>query len=373
MKKNNSIPFVALDKQWQQEKSQLIKIIEKSISRGMWVGGRDVKEFENNIKKTINTKYVVALNSGTDALTLGLKLLNVKRDSEVITVPNSFIASTGAIVHVGAKPIFVDVLPDQSMDYRQIEKKISPLTKAIMPVHLTGSINNMDKIVKISKKYKIPIIEDSAQAIGSKFNNKYAGTFGEIGCFSAHPLKNLNAIGDSGFLVTNNKYIYQKAKLFSNHGMTDRNHTKFFGYNSRMDTLQASILNFRLKNLKKLILQRRHNAELYMKLLDRKNVFFDNERFNQYNTYHLFVIQVKKRDQLKKYLEKNGVNTKIHYPVPIHLQEASIFLNYKKGDFPETEKQSKTILSLPIHQFLKKSDIFKICNLINSFFKKGIN
>lgn len=372
MKKNNIIPFVALDTQWKQERSQLIKIIDKTISEGMWVGGKEVKEFEDNIKKIIGARYVVAVNSGTDALTLALKLLNVNRGSEVITVPNSFISSTGAIVHVGAKPVFVDVLRDQSMDYTQVEKKISTLTKAIMPVHLTGSINNIDKLVKISTKYKIPIIEDAAQAIGSRFKDKYAGTFGEIGCFSAHPLKNLNAIGDSGFLVTNNKNIYQRAKLLSSHGMIDRDHTKYFGYLSRMDTLQASILNFRLKNLKKLILKRRFNVSLYKKLLDRKYIYFDHEKSYQYNSYHLFVIQVNKRDQLKKYLEKNGVGTRIHYPIPIHLQQASKFLKYKKNDFPETERQAKTILSLPVHQFLTKNDIYKICNLINKFFTKGI-
>ncbi len=364
------IPYVNIKKQYFIERKKLLSIIDKALSSGNWVGGLEIDKFEKNISKICKTKYCVSLNSGTDALTLGLHLLGVRKGDEVITPPNSFVASTAVIVHLGAKPIFVDVNKDQNINAELIEKKITKKTKAIMPVHLTGRMCEMDKINKISKKYNIPIIEDSAQSIMSSFKNRMSGSWGEIGCFSTHPLKNLNASGDGGFLTTNNKKIYEIIKNLRSHGMEDdRNNVKNFGYVSRMDNLQAAILNYRLKNLKKIIKSRRINVKTYIENLNFNNVKIPLEKKDQFNTYHTFVIQVNQRDELKKYLEKNGVSTAIHYPVPIHLQKCSRLLGYKKGDFPETEKQSKRILSLPINQFLKKQEIIYISNLINKFYK----
>jgi dTDP-4-amino-4,6-dideoxygalactose transaminase len=201
----------------------------------------------------VESKYCVSFNSGTDALTLALHLLGVKKGDEVITTPNSFIASTSVIIHLGAKPVFVDVQDDQNIDPKLIEKKITSKTKAIMPVHLSGRVCQMDEIIKLCKKKNIKLIEDAAQAIGSKYKKRLSGTFGEIGCFSAHPLKNLNAIGDSGFFVTNSKNIYNLATDLKNHGMTNRNIINHFGYVSRMDNLQAAILDYRLKKLPNII------------------------------------------------------------------------------------------------------------------------
>tara|TARA_B110000483_G_C18179288_1_gene536313 strand:- start:1415 stop:2515 length:1101 start_codon:yes stop_codon:yes gene_type:complete len=363
------IPYVNIKKQYNSEKKKLLKIIDKSLSTGSWVGGLDIELFEKKISKICKTKYCVALNSGTDALTLALHLLGVKKGDEVITPPNSFIASTAVIVHLGAKPIFVDVKNDQSIDENKIEEKITKKTKAIMPVHLTGRMCAMDKIMDISKKYKIPVIEDCAQSIMSKYKNKMSGAWGNVGCFSAHPLKNLNAIGDSGYLTTNDKKIYQKIKNLRTHGMDEsRDNVKNFGYVSRMDNVQAAVLNFRLQNLNKIIKIRRKNAKLYLDNLNLNKVYFPLEKKIEFNTYHTFVIQVDRRDQLKKYLKKNGVDTAIHYPVPIHLQGASQFLDLKKGSFPITEKQSERILTLPVNQYLKKNEILYICKLINDFY-----
>ena len=203
----------------------------------------------------------------------------------------------------------------------------------------------------------------------SKLFKKYAGTYGDIGCFSAHPLKNLNAIGDAGYLITNNKKYYEKIKDLSNHGMTIRNRVKNFGYVSRMDNLQAAFLNFKLKNLNKVIKKRRLNYNIYKKYLPKK-VFFPIEKKEEFNTYHTFVIQVNDRNNLRNFLLKNKIITSIHYPVPIHLQPAARRLGYKKGDFPVTEIQSRKILTLPIHQDLKKSDIKRVCKLINKFVGK---
>ena len=364
------IPYVNLTKQWKSEKKYLLKIIDKVLSTGNYVGGAEIQNFESSVKNICNVKHVVALNSGTDALTLALKSIGIKKGDEVITPPNSFISSTSSIIHLGAKPIFVDVKDDQNIDYTKIEKSITSKTKAIMPVHLTGRMCDMDQISKISKKYKIPIIEDAAQSIGSKFNKIPAGSYSKIGCFSAHPLKNLNAFGDAGFITTNDSKIAKSIRTMSNHGMVNRNKVFSFGYLSRLDNLQAAILNFHIKKLHSVINQRRANASIYKKYLDTNNIYFPQEEKKFYDTYHTFVIQVKKRNSLMKHLAEKGIGTSIHYPIPIHLQKASKSLNYKQGDFPVTEKQSKLILSLPINQFLRKNEIIYICNTINNYFNK---
>ena len=264
------IDYVDLKQQWLTERKDLLPIIDKVLSTGKFIGGEEVKKFENNIKQITNTKYSVSLNSGTDALVIALTLLGVKKGDEVITPPNSFIASASCISHIGAKPVFVDVEDDLNIDPNLIEAKITKKTKAIIAVHLTGKMAKMDKITKIAKRYNIKVIEDAAQSIGSKYNNQPAGSFGSVGCFSAHPLKNLNAFGDSGYLVTNNKIISSLAKQISNHGMVNRNKVKYLGYVSRMDNLQAAILNFHLKNLNNVIKIRRRNAKLYNENLNTK-------------------------------------------------------------------------------------------------------
>ena len=363
------VPYVNLSLQWVQQRKELLPIIDRVLTKDNWIGGREIEKFESKIATYTNTKYAVALNSGTDALTLGLYVLGIQPGDEVITPPNSFIASTAVIVHLGAKPIFVDVKEDQNIDPVLIEKSITRKTKAIMPVHLTGRIADMHPIMEISKKYSIPIIEDAAQSIGSLYYKKPAGSFGLVGCFSAHPLKNLNAIGDAGYLTTNNKEIYIKVKDLSNHGMTNRTRIKQFGFVSRMDNIQATILNFRLKNLKKVIKLRRKNVERYNKYLNKNYIFIPSEKKYEFNTYHTFVVQVlRRRDELKNFLLKNGINTAIHYPIPIHLQPASKKLNYKVGDFIIAEDQANKILTLPIHQNLNQKTIKRISDLINYFF-----
>jgi len=363
------IDYVNLKKQWLKERKDLLPIIDKVLSTGQFVGGKEVEKFEKNILKYTDTKYAVSLNSGTDALTLALKLLGVEKKDEVITPPNSFIASASCIAHVGAKPIFVDVNEDLNLNPELIENKISKKTKAIIVVHLTGKMADMVKINKIAKKYKIKVIEDAAQSIGSKFNNKFAGSYGQVGCFSAHPLKNLNTFGDSGYLVTNNKFIAEKVKKLSNHGMENRNTVKYFGYVSRMDNLQAAILNYHLKHLDKIISIRRNNAKIYDENLNKNFVQLPIENKVSFDTYHTYIIKTKRRSELIKYLNKKNISTAIHYPVPIHLQPAFKRFGYVKGDFPITEKLSKEILTLPINQYLSSNEIMYISRTINSFFE----
>jgi dTDP-4-amino-4,6-dideoxygalactose transaminase len=364
---NNNIPYVNLGTQYQEEREELLPIIDNLLGKGEYVGGSEIEIFEQQIASLCQVNYAVAFNSGTDALTLALHILGIRRGDEVITPPNSFIASTAVIVHLGAIPKFVDILPNQNIDPEKIEAAITEKTKAIMPVHLTGRICDMDPIIEIAQKYNLKIIEDAAQAIGSIYKGKPSGSFGDVGCFSTHPLKNLNACGDGGLLTTNDNYIYQKAKSLQNHGMSGRDNIVSFGFVSRMDNLQASILNYRIKKLEKVIKKRRDNAKFYFENIKLRGISLPLEEKFEFNTYHTFVIQYHKRDKLKQYLSDRGIGSAIHYPIPIHLQPASINLGYTLGDLPECEKQSKNILSLPINQNLSTIDLKTICSAINNF------
>jgi len=368
MKNNLNIHYVNLAEQWKAEKHELLPIIEKVLAQGHYVNGIDIDEFEETVADYCSVKYAIALNSGTDALTFALALNGIRRGDEVITAPNSFIATAATIVHLGAKPVFVDVGEDQNINTDLIESAITEKTKAILPVHLTGRMANMNKILEISQRYNLVVIEDSAQAIGSKLNNKLSGSFGNIGCFSTHPLKNLNACGDGGFITTNNETLYNKAEIMRSHGLINRNESAIFGYVSRMDSIQAAILKYRFKKLDSVISKRRKNAKYYFENIDESNIKLPFEKDGEFNTYHTFVIQTNKRDELKEYLKDKNITTAIHYPIPIHFQPAASKLGYKKGDFPITEKQSKEILTLPIHQYLTRNDLKYVSDTVNMFF-----
>tara|TARA_B100000470_G_scaffold57724_1_gene43543 strand:- start:115 stop:1227 length:1113 start_codon:yes stop_codon:yes gene_type:complete len=362
------IPYVNLSAQWSEERENLLPIIDKALSKGDFVGGEAITEFEKRISKLCKVDYVVALNSGTDALTLALHLLGVGKGDEVITTPNSFISSAAVIIHLGAKPVFVDVLEDQNMDPSKLTSVITSRTKAIMPVHLTGRMCEMDEIMQIADQNSVPVVEDAAQSIGSRYKDRPSGSIGRIGCFSAHPLKNLNAFGDAGFLTTDSKEMAEKARSLSNHGLRDRNIVERFGFVSRMDTLQAVILNYHLENLNKVINTRRENALKYSKILNPDYVSLNESKKDFFETYHTFVIKVNKRDSLKHFLESKGVETSIHYPIPIHLQPAASYLNLGVGSFPVVEDQANRILTLPVNQYVSTEEINIIAQQINSFF-----
>jgi len=362
------IPFVKLEAQWELERRSLLPIIEGVLTSGSYVGGERVSRFEKLAAEYCGVAYCAALNSGTDALMCALWALGVRGGDEVITPPNSFIASTAAIVHLGATPVFVDVLDNQLIDPNAIEKAITDKTKAIMPVNLTGKIASMAKIQNIAEKYSISIVEDAAQSMGSMLNGRMSGSFGHFGCFSTHPLKNLNACGDGGFVVSNDEELILKIKAYRNHGFIERNIVNQFGLVSRMDELQSAILSFRIKKLDKVITKRRENAKLYINNLNSEYVKTPQEGAHEFDSYHTFVIQCHRRDELACVLRNAGIQTAIHYPTPIHLQPASESLGYKIGDFPRVEAQASTILTLPIHQFLEKEEISKIIKVINNFY-----
>ena len=350
--------------------SKIFNKIEKIVKRGDYTLGQEVNEFEKNFAKRTGAKFVIGVGNGTDALYLSLKALNIGRGDEVITVPYTFISTVGAIVTAEAKPVFVDIKEDYNIDENKITSLITKKTKAIMPVHWAGRPCELDKIKTIAKKYNLKIIQDASQAIDSRFKNKQLIYFGDICTYSMHPLKNLNIWGDGGFIATNNKKIADKLFLLRNHGLINRNKSKIFGYNSRLDTIQAVVANYKLKNKLNTITKKRiRNAHLFDKLLKINPNIKIMKRFPHLKeVFHVYHINVKKRDQLQQYLIKNNVDAKVHYPIPIHLQPAAKYLKYKKGDFPLAEEMANTSMSLPVHEFIKESDIKYVANLINDFY-----
>ena len=350
--------------------SKIFKEIEKVVKRGDYTLGDKVNEFEKNFAKRTGAKFVIGVGNGTDALFLGLKALNIGNGDEVITVPYSFIATVGSIATAGAKPVFVDVKEDYNIDEKKIESAITKKTNAIMPVIWAGRPCELDKIKLIAKKYNLKIIQDASQGIDCRFRNKQLINFADICTYSMHPLKNLNIWGDGGFVATNNKKIADKLSLLRNHGLINRNNSKIFGFNSRLDTIQAVVANYKLKNKLNNITRKRIKNALHFDQVFKNNPNVKTvKRFSHYKeVYHLYHVNVKKRDKLQQYLIKNGVDAKVHYPIPIHLQSAAKYLKYKRGDFPVAEKMANTSLSLPVHEFIKESDIKYVADLINKFY-----
>ncbi|MBB44459.1 MAG: hypothetical protein CMM44_11960 [Rhodospirillaceae bacterium] len=334
---------------------------------GRYINGSELKIFEDKFSKYLDNKYSIGVASGTCALHLAIKhIRNLDKRNEVITVSNSFIATASSIIIGGCKPVFVDVANDMNIDCNKIEEAINKKTLAIMPVHLTGRPALMDKILKIAKKYNLYVIEDAAQAIGSKYKNKKVGSFGHISAFSLHPLKNLNAFGDGGIISTNSKKIYDYFYKARNHGLKNRDSCEFWSFNCRLDELQAGFLNEQIKILDKLIELRIKIANFYNNELDGI-VFVPKTNIDEYHSYQTYVIRAEKRDKLKEYLNKNGVEALIHYPNPIHLQKVKGG-NFKKYDLSRTEKYAKEILSLPLYAGLNKKNQLKIVNLIKKFY-----
>lgn len=363
------IGWADIKSQYLTKKEEIHALMDRVFSEANFVNSKSVDLLEQEIAEYVGVKYAVCVNSGTDALIFAMRGLGIGAGDEVITPPNSFIASTSSVAHVGAMPVFVDVCEDQNIDPEKIEAAITKKTKAIMVVHLTGRIAKMKEILAIANKHGLFVIEDAAQSFGSKYEGKFSGSIADAGCFSVHPLKVFNSAGDGGFITTNNADVYAKANSLRNHGLVDRATAMEWGYVSRMNSFQAELLRMRLANeLEPSIAQRRKNAVLYNRLLDRKNIFIPSVPEEVFHTYQCFVIQVSRRDELQHYLDKQGIKTAVHYPIPIHLQPAAQYLGYKQGDFPCTEQQAKSILTIPVHQYLGEKEISYISHLINEFY-----
>ncbi len=348
---------------------KILKKISKIVKFGDFTLGKEVEIFEKNFKKVQKSKYAIGVGSGTDALMLSLIASGIKTGDEVITSPFTFYATIGAIAAAGATPVFADIGQDFNIDPREIEKKITSKTKAILVVHWTGRICDMKLIKSIARKNNLKIIEDACHAINAKLDNVFAGNFGDFGCFSMHPLKNLNVWGDGGVIVTNNKKLAEKIFLLRNHGLVSRNINKIFGYNSRLDTIQAVVANHLLKKINFITNSRISNAKyLDTKLKNISEIKHPTRQKNLKEVFHIYSILVKKRNSLVSYLQKNKIDVKIHYPKPMHLQPASKYLNYKKGSFPKTEYVSKNIISLPIHEYITKKNLDYMIKKIKEFY-----
>lgn len=361
-----NIPLVDLKTQYLSIKSEIDDAIKNVIYDTAFIGGKYVIKFEEEFANYCNAKYCVGVGNGTDALTISLRALGTGAGDEVITVANSFIATSEAITAVGAKVVFVDCHPDYyTIDAARIEEKITNKSKAIIPVHLYGQPADMDKINAIAKKYNLFVIEDAAQAHGAEYNNQKVGTFGDIACFSFYPGKNLGAYGDAGAIVTNNEDIAKKCKVLSNHGRIEKYNHKLEGYNSRLDGIQAAILSVKLKYLDKWNESRRQIAYLYNKFLKDTNIIIPQEAPETRCVYHIYVVRAKKRDELQKFLKERGVSTGIHYPIGLPFLEAYNYLNHKPEDFPITYQYQNEVLSLPIFPELSRHQIEYIVSKLN--------
>ena len=344
--------------------------IKKVVLTGDFTLGKEVDVLEAEYASLCNTRYAVSVGSGTDALFLSLKALDIGPGDEVITTPFTFYATVGAIVTAGAKPVFVDVKDDYNINVDAIEEKISEATKAIIPVHWSGRPCDMDKLEYISKKYDIPVISDACHAINAKYKSQPIGGFGTASCFSFHPLKNLNVWGDGGMITTNSPSLANRLKLIRNHGLLGRDECVEFGYNSRLDTIQAVVARHMLKKIDSITAKRRWNAHFFdLALQGVTEVLVPVREAIHQEVFHIYSLLFKDRDGIKAYLIRHGVDAKIHYPTPIHLQPAALFLGHNTGDFPTSEHISAHILSLPVHEFITVEQMQLVVNLIKKYYE----
>lgn len=342
--------------------------IKEVMMSGRYILGKKVESFEQQFSKYLGAKYCIGVGNGLEALQIALMALGIGKGDEVITTAHSAVATALAIKAVGAKPVFIDIDDYFHLDSSKIEKKITSRTKAILPVHLYGQMVDIDKIKEIAKKHSLYLIEDAAQAHGAGYRGKKAGTFGDFGCFSFYPTKNLGAFGDGGAIVTNKKELFEKCKMIRNYGQKNRYEHEMYGLNSRLDEIQAAILSVKLKYLDKFNKRRQQLAEIYFRQLkDAKEIKLPKIRDGAKHNFHLFVIEAERRDKLMKSLEKNNIPTIIHYPIPIHKQKC--FSEFNSLRLPILENKVNKILSLPIHPFLQDSDIIYIAKKINEFYK----
>ena len=364
------IKFWSYKREYLKYKKQIIKSVTQSIDSGTIFFGNELKKFEKTFIKKYMSKYGVAVGSGTDALLISLKSIGIKNGDEVITAANTAIPTISAIVNAGAIPKLVDIDDNYLIDVNKIEKEINHKTKAIIPVHLYGQPCNMEKIIQLSKKYKIKIIEDCAQSQGAKYKNKFVGNFGDLGCFSFYPTKILGAYGDGGFILTSDYNLFKKIKRIRFYGIeTVDAKNKFFnkyysnenGVNSRLDEIQSSILNFKLKKIDYFIKRRRELAKIYLKELSDTNLILPKEILNSQHVYHLFTVYHVKAKNIINQLKKKNIETRVIYPYPIHKMNAYSKIRHNKKRLINSEIKSKGIFCLPLYPELKNQEVKAIC------------
>lgn len=366
------VPLSYLDRQFADLEPYLADVREL-VQSGDFTLGAAVRTFEQRFAKLCQLPYAVGVGSGTDALILPLKLLGVGPGDEVITAPNTFIATVGAIAMTGARPVFVDSDQSFTINPRQIEAAITPRTKLLLPVHYTGNMADMPAVMKLARKYNLRVIEDACQAIGAAWDGKGVGSWGDATAFSLHPLKNLNVWGDAGMVVTASAELNEKLRLFRNHGLATRDEVEMFGHNSRLDSLQAVIGNRLIEQTSFITQKRIANARLLDEGLRdlSEHVAIPPRPAHVKNVYHLYIVRVKRRNELLTHLRKNDIDARVHYPIPVHLQRAAAHLGYKAGDFPQAEEDSRSSVTLPVHQHLTDAELNYTIEQVTAFYKKG--
>jgi dTDP-4-amino-4,6-dideoxygalactose transaminase len=367
------IPFVDLKTQYYSIKNDIDSAISTVIEETSFIGGKQVELFEKRFAELCGVKHCISVANGTDSLYIIMKMLGIGLGDEVITTAHSWISSSETISQTGATPVFVDTELDYfTIDVGKIESKITKQTKAIIPVHIYGQMVNMDELIILSKKYNIPIIEDCAQSHFSKYNGQIAGTIGIAGSFSFYPGKNLGAYGDAGCIITNDDILAENCKMFARHGALVKHQHRMEGINSRLDGLQAAVLNVKLNHILKWTHSRIINADLYnskFKRLNLPNFSYPIIRPNTDHTFHLYVIKSKYRDELKSYLNELGVETAIHYPTILPLLACYKHRNFNKLEFTNSFTDSELILSIPMYPELTESQIDYIVECIAQFYK----
>jgi dTDP-4-amino-4,6-dideoxygalactose transaminase len=365
------IPYLDLKAQIKPLRAEIDAAIARTIDNCSFCLGPDTAQFEKDFAGFCAAEHAIGFNSGTSALHIALKLLNLKPGDEVITTPYTFVATSWAISYVGATPVYVDIDDATfNLDPGLVEKAVTPRTKVVMPVHLYGLPFDVDPILEICRKHKLPLVEDAAQAHGAKYKGKTVGTFGELSGFSFYPGKNLGAFGEGGALVTNNPDYARRAKSLREHGSTVRYYHDEVGFNYRMEGIQGAVLGIKLKQLDKWTRERRRVANLYHKLLTNTPLQLPHEPSYAQSVWHLYVVRHPRRDELKAHLDANGIGCALHYPLPLHLQKCYAELGHKAGDFPVAEKAGRECLSLPIYPELTDTQVQRITEAIKDFFSK---
>jgi len=365
------IPYLDLRAQIQPLRAEIDAAIARTIDHTSFCLGPDVAQFEKDFAKFCGAEHCVAFNSGTSALHVALMLLGVGTGDEVVTTPFTFVATSWAISYVGAKPVYVDIDDTTfNLNPKLIEKAITPRTKAILPVHLYGQPFDVDAIQEICRRHRLPLLEDACQSHGAKWQGKTIGTFGEISCYSFYPGKNLGAFGEGGALVTNNAEFAKRARSLREHGSTVRYYHDEVGFNYRMEGIQGAVLGIKLKHLEKWTRERQRVAKRYAELLAGTPLQLPREAAGAESVWHLYVVRHPRRDELKKYLDANGVGCALHYPLPLHLQKCYASLGHQVGDFPVAEKAASECLSLPIYAELTDAQIQRVAQVVKEFFGK---
>lgn len=365
-----AVPFVALGLQQQPIKAEILAAVEGVLDHGLFILGPEHEEFERRFAALCEVPHALGVSDGTHALMLALRALGVGPGDEVITAPNSFLASAAAIALVGARPVFADVGDDLNLDPDAVAAAVTPRTRALMPVHLTGRPADMGRLGALAARHGLAVVEDAAQAVGARWQGRPVGGFGAAGGFSLHPLKNLAACGDGGVVTTRDPELAAALRAARNHGLRSRDDCGAWSYNARLDTLQAAILNVKLGHLERWTRARRAIAARYREAL-RDVVRVPEERPEEWAVYQTFVVRAERRDALQRHLAERGIDTKVHYPTPLHLQPAAAGLGYRRGDFPAAERLAGEILSLPIYPELTEDQQAAVVAGVRSFYTGG--